>query len=186
MRDEAIIRLFFERDERAIGETGAKYGPYCSKIALNLLESPEDAEECVQDTFFAAWNRIPPERPASLRVFLGRITRNLAISRYRRNKALKRYAGMEEQLEELADCLPSSDGVEPEFERRELGRIISRWLDTLPETDRTLFVRRYWYGESVERLARGRGERPNSLAQRLRRLRLSLKNALEKEELTDE
>lgn len=186
MRDEAIIRLYFERDERAIGETGAKYGPYCSKIALNLLSVPEDAEECVQDTYLAAWNRIPPERPTALRVFLGRITRNLAISRYRRNKAQKRCAGMEEQLEELADCLPGSEGAEREFERRELGRIISRWLDGLPDGDRTLFVRRYWYGESVEELARDRGARPNTVAQRLRRLRLSLRDTLEKEELTDE
>lgn len=186
MRDESIVELFFKRDERAIEETRTKYGPYCSRIALGLLSVREDAEECVQDTYLAAWNRMPPERPNVLGTFLGRITRNLAISRYRRNRAEKRYAGIQSQLEELADCLPSDDGVEKDLERRELGRIISRWLDTLSETDRTLFVRRYWYGDRVEELARSWGQRANTLSQRLRRLRLSLRDVLEKEELEDE
>lgn len=186
MRDEAIIGLYFRRDERAIDETRVKYGGFCSKIALNLLGLREDAEECVNDTYLAAWDSMPPERPGALGAFLGRITRNLAISRYRRNRALKRYSGLEAQLEELADCLPAETDVEMEIERRELGRIISDWLDTLPEGDRNMFVRRYWYGESVEALSRERGDRANSVAQRLRRLRLALRAVLEREGGTHE
>lgn len=181
MRDEAILDLYFARDERAIDETRLRYGAYCGALAMRLLDSREDAEECVQDTYLAAWNRIPPDRPQVLRVFLGRITRNLAISRYRRERAAKRFAPLEQQLDELADCLPSGDSVEVQMEIRELGRFISRWLDSLPEGDRNLFIRRYWYGVSVEELAGETGARANTVSQRLRRLRLSLRDKLEEE-----
>lgn len=186
MRDEAIIELYFARNERAIDETRRKYGGYCSALAQRLLGLREDAEECVQDTYLAAWNTIPPERPNVLRVFLGRITRNLAISRWRKNRAAKRYAAMELQLDELADCVPSETSVEREIERREMGRSISDWLDTLPQGDRDLFIRRYWYAESPEALGRELGMKPNTVSQRLRRLRLALRDKLEKEEMTDE
>lgn len=186
MRDEGIIELYFARNERAIDETRAKYGKYCTALALRLLGIPEDAEECVQDTYFAAWNAIPPQRPSVLRVFLGRITRNLSISRYRRSRATKRCAPMELQLDELADCVPSDASVEREIERRELGRLISRWLDSLPESDRNLFVRRYWYAESPEELGKSLGQRANTVSQRLRRLRISLRDILEKEGMTNE
>ncbi|WP_304432133.1 RNA polymerase sigma factor [Acutalibacter muris] len=99
-----IIDLYNSRDERAIAETRRKYGPYCNKIALNLLGSPEEAEECVSDTLFAAWRQIPPLIPRSLRAFLGRVTRNLSVSRYRSLKAKRRCPGMEELLSELSDC----------------------------------------------------------------------------------
>lgn len=181
MRDEGIIELYFARSERAIDETRAKYGRYCSALALRLLGVPEDAEECVQDTYLAAWNAIPPERPSVLRVFLGRITRNLSISRYRRSRAAKRYSPMELQLDELADCVPAETSVEREIERRELGRLISAWLDGLSKEDRDLFIRRYWYAETPEELGRGLGVKPNTVSQRLRRLRLSLRDKLEKE-----
>ena len=95
MDDETIIKLYFQRSERAISETDAKYGPYCRSIALNILSVREDAEECLNDTWHAAWNRMPPDLPQCLRAFLGRITRNLSISRFRADHAQKRFSGME-------------------------------------------------------------------------------------------
>ncbi len=186
MLDEGIIELYFARDERAIEETRTKYGVFCETLALRLLGVREDAEECASDTYLAAWDRIPPERPGVLRAFLGRITRNLAVSRFRRNRASKRYSGIEQQLEELADCLPSADSVELEMERRELAELISRWLDGLPKRDRDIFIRRYWYCESVEAIAKSELVRPNTLAQRLRRMRAALRTELEKEGVTNE
>ena len=186
MEDSRIVQLYFDRDESAIGETRAKYGGFVNALASRLLDDRRDAEECVTDAYLAAWNTIPPERPVSLRAFLGRLTRNLAISRFRKNRAEKRYAALEAQLDELAEAIPGGADVEREIEGRELGRVISRWLDTLPERDRTLFVRRYFYGESLEELSRDTGERANTLAQRLRRARLALREILAKEELTNE
>lgn len=186
MEDARIVALYFARDESAIGETRAKYGGVVTALASRLLDDRRDAEECVTDTYLAAWNAIPPERPESLKAFLGRLTRNLAISRFRKNRAEKRYAALEAQLDELAEMIPDRADVEREIEGRELGRAISRWLDTLAERDRTLFVRRYFYGESLEELARDTGERSNTLAQRLRRLRLGLRESLAKEEFTNE
>lgn len=184
MEDRGIIELYFDRNQRAVEETRLKYGGLCHGLALGLLGVAEDAEECVNDTYLAAWSRIPPERPASLRAFLARLTRNLAISRFRRNRASKRFSGMEAQLEELAECLPSREDVELELERRELGTLISRWLDGLSGDDRRLFIRRHFYGIGVEELAREAGQRPNTVSQRLRRLRLELRSVLEKEGVT--
>ena len=186
MEDKGIIALYFARDERAIGQTRSKYGAFIAGLAGRLLDDRRDREECAADTYLAAWNTIPPQRPDSLRAFLGRLTRNLAISRFRKNRAEKRYAAMEAQLSELAETIPAWDDVEREIEGRELGRLLSCWLDALPAGERDLFVRRYFYAESVEALAREAGEKPNTLAQRLRRLRLALRDELEKEEFTNE
>lgn len=181
MDDLAIIQLYHDRNQSAIVESDRKYGGMCRAIAGNILSVREDAEECVNDTWHAAWNTMPPERPRSLGAFLGRITRNLSISRWRRCHAQKRYGGMEVMLSELSDCVPAPDNVERYMDRKQLSEAISRWLDALEEGDRTLFLRRYWYGQPVQALARERGERPNALSQRLRRLRLSLKASLETE-----
>ncbi len=186
VEDERIIELYFRRDESAISETRTRYGAFVAGMAGRLLEDRRDTEECVSDTYLAAWNAIPPERPLSLRAFLGRLVRNIAISRFRKNRAEKRYLGLEAQLEELAEAIPADTDVEREMEARELGRVISRWLDGEPKANRDLFIRRYFYGESVEELARQSGERPNTLAQRLRRMRLALREELEKEEYTNE
>lgn len=186
VEDTGIIELYFARDERAIGQTRSKYGAFISALAGRLLDDRRDREECAADTYLAAWNAIPPQRPDSLRAFLGRLVRNLAISRFRKNRAGKRYAAMEAQLSELAETIPAGDDVEREIEGRELGRLLSRWLDALSAGERDLFIRRYFYGENVEELARDMGEKPNTLAQRLRRLRLALRDELEKEEFTNE
>lgn len=181
MNDLAIVELYHRREEQAIRESEQKYGGMCRAIALRLLGIREDAEECVNDTWYTAWDTMPPQRPQSLGAFLGRITRNLSISRWRKNHAQKRYDGLELLLGELADCVPAPGGVEEELERRQLGRAISAWLDSLPPEDRRLFIRRYWYGAAVKELAAETGEQANTLAQQLLRLRKSLRAFLEAE-----
>ena len=181
MEDQQIVALYHQRSEGAIWETDRKYGPFCRRIAMNILTIREDAEECVNDTYHAAWNRMPPELPASLRAFLGRITRNLSISRFRANRAQKRYQGMEILLSELDECIPAATGVEEMADANRLSQLISSWLDTLAEEECALFVRRYWHGDAVQALAKEWRCTPNQMAQRMRKLRLGLKSYLEKE-----
>ena len=178
MTDEQIIRLYFDRDQAAIAETDQKYGSYCYSIASNLL-GREDSEECVNDTYHAAWTHIPPEVPQSLKAFLGRIVRNLSISRFRRSHAQKRSSGTDVLLSELEDCLPTPQTVETEADSRELSRLISSWLATLSGDDRALFVLRYWHGSAVQDLAEKCGCTPNAVSLRIRRLRKNLKHYLE-------
>ncbi len=180
MEDSEIITLYHKRDESAIAETDRKHGGFCRRLAGNILTSREDAEECVNDTWLAAWNSMPPEWPDSLKAFLGRIVRNLAISRYRRNRAAKRYSGIEIMLSELGECVPESC-AELEVGRGELAEAISGWLSGLEPEDRRLFVRRYWYGESAAELAKERGETANKMVKRMQRLRNSLRKRLEEE-----
>lgn len=181
MEDREIVALYHARSEAAISETAKKYGEFCLRIALNLLGIREDADECVNDTYMAAWTRMPPELPACLRAFLGRITRNLSISRYRKIRAQKRCAGMDTLLSELDDCVPSPVTVEQTLDAMELTRHIEQWLGTLPESERRLFLRRYWYGEALGELAAETGRKPARLAQLMLKLRRSLKAYLEAE-----
>lgn len=181
MDDLAIVDLYHRRNEQAIVESDKKYGALCRSIALRLLGLREDMEECVNDTWLAAWNRMPPDRPEALGAFLGRLTRNLSISRWRRDHAQKRYRGIEILLSELEDCVPTPSTVEAVWEREQLTRSISAWLDGLEQTNRQLFIRRYWYGDGVKTLAAERGEGANALSQRLRRLRKELRIFLESE-----
>ena len=181
MDDLAIVELYHRREEQAIAESDKKYGSLCRSIALRLLGLREDAEECVNDTWHAAWNRMPPDRPQALGAFLGRITRNLSVSRWRRDRAQKRYDGMEVLLSELEDCIPAPGTVEEALDRRRLAQAISAWLDNQTSEDRRLFIRRYWYGDPVKELAAERGERANALSQRLLRLRRALRAFLESE-----
>ena len=181
MDDLAIVELYHRREQRAIAESDKKYGAFCFSLSLRLLARREDAEECVNDTWHAAWNRMPPDRPQALGVFFGRIVRNLSISRWRKNHAKKRYDGIEVLLSELEDCVPAPGTVEEELEREQLARSISSWLDGLTEENRRLFIRRYWYGDPVKELAAERDESPNGLSQRLLRLRRELGRFLEME-----
>lgn len=181
MEDEKILDLYIQRNERAITETAAKYGAYCSAVADKILGCPEDTEEILNDTWLAAWKDIPPRQPGCLRAYLGRITRNLALSRFRFYRTKKRYAGMEILLSELEDCIPAAGTVERELDRMELARVLRDWTDGLETEDRKLFVRRYWHGVPVKKLAREAGIGQNAMAQRLSRLRKSLKTRLEQE-----
>ena len=181
MEDTAIIQLFFQRAEQAIVEVQQKYGSFCRTVAMNLLQQKEDVEECVNDTWQAAWQRIPPENPRMLGAFLGRITRNLAISRFRKNTAQMRSEGLTVLLSELEHCVPSGQSTEEAVDSILLGEYISKWLESLSDDDRALFLRRYWFGESLRELSREVGTGEGHLAQKLYRLRLQLKKALEKE-----
>ena len=181
VEDERIVELFNRRDELAIAAAEEKYGAYCRSIAQNLLGTSEDAAECVNDALHAVWRAIPPEKPRSLKTYMGRVVRNLSVSRWREQHAKKRFDGMELLLSELSDCVPSPLNVEEAVEQRRLSELISAWLDTLGEVDRALFVRRYWYGEGVSELARERGCTPPQLTQRMLRLRRALRAFLESE-----
>ena len=123
MEDNQIIDLYWQRDERAIGETDTKYGSFCHKLAMNILHSFQDSEECVSDAYGRCWDTMPPQRHGSLRAYLGAILRNLSISRYRAAHAQKRFGGVEVLLSELADCVPSPDNVQRSVEAEELGEL---------------------------------------------------------------
>lgn len=181
MDDLQIIELYNNRNETAIRETHGRYGRMLHGIAFNILSNHLDSEEIVSDTYVKAWGSIPPQQPNFLGAYLGRITRNLSINRWHKQRAKKRYDSAEVLLSELNDCVPSSDTVEAEIETKELAEVINCWLDTLPPDDRILFLRRYWFGDAVNELAKECATSPNKLAGRLYRLRQSLKKALEME-----
>ncbi|MBR3766858.1 MAG: RNA polymerase sigma factor [Clostridia bacterium] len=184
MDDVKIINLFFARDEKAINETQNKYGEFIHFIAFNIMEKNEDAEECVNDTYLKLWNSIPPERPLSFKAYIGRITRNSALSRYRYNKAEKRDCGIYVLLSELEECLPDNTSVENEYDGKLLSEIISVWLKTLSPDNRAVFIKRYWYGESVKDLAEKMGVAPSKLSSLLFSLRKQLKKELERKGVT--
>ena len=181
MEDSHIVALYWDRDETAITASQQKYGGFCERIALQILGRREDSEECVADTWLRTWNTVPPARPVSLRAFFGRIVRNLSLSRYRQQRAQKRYAPMELLLEELEDCIPAPQNTETAAETAELVRIVDEWLGSLPQQERILFLRRYWFGDALSALAKECGISPNALAQKMLRMRLRLKALLEKE-----
>lgn len=185
MDDEQIITLFFARDEKALAAAQDAYGKYCFSIAENVLHSREDAEECVSDTMLRAWQSIPPQHPSRLRLFLGKITRNLAFDRYRRSRTLKRGGGeIEAVLDELSECVASNEDVEGDFDRRELSRSISSFLRELPQRDRQIFLKRYFYAEPVKDIAQSLGMNANHTSVILRRVRQKLLDHLEKEGYT--
>ena len=182
MEDREIVALYHARDEGAISETAAKYGAFCLRIALNLLGIREDADECVNDTWLAAWRRMPPELPASLRAFLGRITRNLSLDRYKAARAEKRGGdSFPAALDELSECVPAMGGVEQTMDERELGRAIDRFLRTVPEKQCSLFLRRYWYAESISQIAARYSMKENTVKSVLFRTREQLRAFLQKE-----
>ncbi len=182
MDDSEIISLYWNRDETAIRETEKKYGDYCFGIANRILMDYEDTEEVVSDTYMRAWNTIPPNRPARLRLFLARLTRNLALDRYRERTALKRGGGeMEVALEELAQCVPSPARTEDGVELDELKRAIEEFLEAIPETHRYIFTRRYFFLDTTEDLSERFSMKENNVLLILSRTRKKLRLHLRKE-----
>ena len=181
MDDKQIIELYFARDESAIDETDKKYGKLCHSVAFNLLGNPQDAEECLNDTYLAAWNKMPPENPNALSAFLVRIARNISISIFRLKRAKKRYAGFDAVLSELEECIPAPNTTEDEIESKELARLIDIWLKSQFDSDCAAFVKRYFYGKSVIEVADEFGVTPAQMSQRLFVLRKRLKAYLQKE-----
>ena len=179
MEDSAIIDLYWAREERALSETDTKYGGCCRSIAHNILRNREDTEECVSDTWLHAWNAMPPQRPSILSSFLGRITRNLSFDRCRRQNAEKRGGGaLPLALDELSECVPAPGRVEHTLEERELAEAIDRFLRTLPERECSMFLRRYWYVDSVQSIAARYAIKENTAKSILFRTREKLRRYL--------
>jgi RNA polymerase sigma-70 factor (ECF subfamily) len=181
LEDSEIIRLFFERSEQAILELDRKHGPAVRKTAANILQDRLDAEECVNDTYLRTWNSIPPHAPDPLAGYVCRIARNLAVNRYHANNAEKRGGGYELILDEMLECIPSGTDIETDYDAKELSAAINRFLAGLRREDRVLFVRRYWYADSVTELAAATRSSPGRISVRLFRLRGKLRNMLKKE-----
>lgn len=153
MDDKVIINLFLKRKESAIKQTDKKYGNYLHKVAFNILGLREDAEECVNDTYMAAWNQIPPQIPKKLLAYLGRITRNISLDRFKFLTAKKRNSNMAVLFSELEDCIPSNNYVEGDVEYSELIKVINMFLEECNQEMRNIFVRRYWYCEAISDIA---------------------------------
>lgn len=179
MEDIKIVELYWNRDESAINESRTKYGGYCSTIANNILHSAEDTKECVSDTWFRAWNTMPPQKPDRLAVFFGRITRNLAIDRYRRDKS-QRYGGGQTALclDELGECIGEDSPIEDTLELKEL---LNRFLRDLSEKNRNIFLLRYWYMMPVAEIANRNSISEGAVKMILHRVRRKLRDYLDKE-----
>ena len=182
MEDKEIVDLYWERSETANEETVNKYERYCFSIANNIINDIDDALECVNHVYLATWNSIPTHRPVYLNAFLGKITRNLSLDYIRKNGALKRGGGtIQLVLDELVECIPDISTVEQRIEERELVQSINIFLKKLPERDCNVFVRRYWYAESIEEVARFYGMGQSKVKSILFRVRNKLRKYLEGE-----
>ena len=187
MEDNSIVELYWSRSEEAITETASKYGKYCYVIANNILHNAEDAYESVNDTYLAAWNSIPPHRPAILSTFLGKITRRISINRWNEKRAGKRGGGeVAMSIDELGECLPSKMTVEQEAESKNLSIAISNYLRSISKEKRRVFVCRYWYSYSIREISVTFGFSETKTINMLSRIRFGLKQHLEKEALFHE
>lgn len=185
MDDKQIIELFWARSENAITETSKKYGKLCYRIAYNILSNAQDSEECVSDTYWKAWNLIPPKRPAKMAAFLAKITRNLALNRYEKDTAKKRGGGeVPIALDELSECIPDPNTVEFWVDNRILVDKLNIFLEGLPSEARKIFMRRYWEVCSIQQIAEIYGIRKSKVKVSLFRTREKLKSFLEQEGIT--
>ena len=176
MDDQEIIARFFARDEEGLTAARARYEPYCAAVARSFLNDPRDQEECLSDTWLRAWNAIPPQRPRSLGAFLAKITRNLAINRLRDGNAQRRGGGQVPlALEELRECVSPEGSPEGELDRQAAEEALNRFLDGLPPLQREVFLRRYWYLDSIEDIARRAGWSKSRVTTTLHRLRVRLR-----------
>ena len=180
MDDKQLIRLLFDRAEQAIDMLSRQFGSRLYRTAMNILENAQDAEETVSDTYLAVWGAIPPREPNPLAPFIYRIGRNLAINRLRDRSAQKRQSQFDLSLEELSACIAGPDLWET-LDARELGRKLDAFLDTLSPDSRRIFLRRYWFGDSVKEIAKAFGMTQNAVSVGLSRTRNKLKAYLTKE-----
>lgn len=182
MNDSQIVELYWQRKESAIQETNVKYGAYCYSIANNILSCREDADECVNDTWLRAWKTMPPQKPGRLRLFLAKITRNLSFDKFKARNAEKRGNGeFPLVLDELESCIADIKDTEAEFSAKELGKSINRFLQTLSERECSIFLRRYFYAESVAEISIRYGLKDSNVQVILSRTRKKLREHLEKE-----
>ena len=182
MSDERIVELYWQRNESAIRLTHERYGGLCTRVAMNILGDPSDAEECVNDTYLKAWNSIPPHKPEVLSAFLGKITRYVSLKRRRDKQAQKRGGGeLSLAYEELADCIPAKHDIDAELEAKEIALHINAFLSALPATERHIFICRYWYFDSIGSISRQFGFRETKVKSMLFRTRTKLRDKLKKE-----
>ena len=181
IEDEKIIEMFFGRSEQGIRELDIKYGKVCHNLSYHIVGSRQDAEECVNDAYLGAWNTIPPQNPNPLLTYISRIVRNLSIKKYHSNTSVKRNSFYDVALDELESCIPSGKTIESELDAKELSRIIDDFLDTLDKENRVMFVRRYWYSDSISDIAEKFQISSNDVSVRLFRIREKLKKYLKKE-----
>ena len=182
MEDSRIVDLYWIRSEQAISATAAKYGKYCFSIANNILQNQEDAKEAVNDTYLGAWKSMPPHRPQVLSSYLGKITRRIAIKMWQASRSAKRGGGeMDLALDELSGCLSAAGGPEQDMEAAELSRYLNTFVLSLPDTERRVFVCRYWYLDSVAAIADRFGFSQSKVKSMLLRTRNKLRIYLKKE-----
>lgn len=182
MEDREILDLYWHRMESAIAATNEKYHPYCFHIAASILGNSQDAEECVNDTWLKAWNSIPPNRPANMATYLGKLVRTTAIDCLRKKSRKQRGGtGADVVLDELAECIPDIENIERKIEEQELTELLNLFLGTLSRFDRNVFVCRYWYFESVKAIAKAAHAKESRIKSILFRTRKKLKSYLEEE-----
>lgn len=181
MEDTQIIELFFARDQQAIEELDIKYGSECRRLSYRILNNRLDAEECVNDAYLGTWNAIPPQRPNPLLTFLCKIVRNLSVKRYHANTAIKRNSLYDIALSEVERDVMAPETVEGAMDAKALARTIEAFMDTLCAENRVIFLRRYWFSDSYEEIARRVGLSEKNVSVRLSRLRRQLKAYLVRE-----
>jgi len=180
MEDLQIIELYFSRDEQAITETDRKYGKLCRSIVFGIVNNPEDTEECINDTYLGTWNSIPPSRPTNLSAFLCRIARNLSLKRLEYNKAMKRNPEVYASYSELENVI-ADDEIDPIITDEHLGKIISRFLRGEKEDTRNIFLRRYWFFDSIGVIAEKYGFTESKVKNMLYHSKIRLRKYLQKE-----
>ena len=185
MEDQKILKLLWQRAENAIDALAQKFGKRLFSIAMNILGVYQDTEEAVNDTYLAVWNTVPPKKPEPLAGYVYATGRNISLDRLKYNAAEKRNSRYDLSIDELADCIPAP-ALEETVDARELGLAINRFLGTISAENRVLFLRRYWFGDSVQEISKDLGLRENAASVRLGRIRMQLREHLMKEGYMDE
>ena len=182
MNDSQIVNMYWERNEKAVEETQKKYGSFCYSVAYSILCNEEDAKESVNDTYLDAWNSIPPHKPSALSAFLGKITRRISIDKWRNKNAARRGGGqITDTLDELAECIPDSNGIEKQLEEKALNETINSFIKSLPEEEQKIFICRYWYLDSIKSISEQFGFSQSKVTSMLFRTREKLRKILMEE-----
>ncbi|MBO4971611.1 MAG: sigma-70 family RNA polymerase sigma factor [Clostridia bacterium] len=184
MDDRTIINLFFDRSEDAIKELDIKYGKCCHELSYSIVGNRQDAEECVNDSYLGVWNAIPPKRPNPLLAFVCKIVRNISINRFNANKAKKRNTEYDISLEELGDIIEDPNTLESEYAEKEILGYIEEFLDMQTQENRVIFIRRYWFSDSLADIGKYTSMSKKAVAARLKRMREKLKVYLEERGIT--
>lgn len=184
MEDNAIIALFWARSQQAITETADKYGRRLHQLSMNILHNHEDAQECVNDTYHATWNTLPPQKPDFFFAYLARLARNFSFDKYDYNHAKKRTATVVSLSKELECCIPASNEPDQKLESAEIGAALNAFLQEQPKEMRRVFIQRYWYAQSIRAISIDCGVSESKVKSMLFRMRRKLKIHLEREGIT--